>query len=326
MAQPVKWGLVSTIKASAEEVLSFCAHHLELGAHRLFVYLDDDSDDHQAVLPLLSDHPKIRPLITDATYWKKRGFKRREKHQSRQFENAKHAYRRATGQVDWLTHIDVDEFLWPECKIADSLSRLPADCYCARVRPWEALAEPSALQGERLVGMRQFKGLSVPAHQRRLETEQIYPRYGASLNGGFLSHVAGKMFYRTGIDGLKVQIHNVWIGEDMNPGEQDLSDLKLLHCHAPSWESFYAAFRFRLEKGSYRSELRPNKPREEGGVSLHELFNALYQEQGEAGLKDFYDEVCCAQPALVSRLSRHDLYFCADLDLIAKRQRYFPDF
>lgn len=307
-----KWGVVSTIKAPVEDILNFCAHHLDLGAHRLFIYLDDDN---QEAYRLLSDHPKVRPVLTDDSYWKRRGMKRRVKHQSRQFENARHAYRRASGQVDWLTHIDVDEFLWPEGHISDQLAALPQDCLCARLRPWESLASDDALV--------HLKGFSIPMPRRRAETEAIYPTFGTHLNGGFLSHVAGKMMYRTGVDGLKVQIHNVFVGEDMNPGQVELTGTKLLHLHAKTWDEFYSAFHFRLEKGSYRSELKPNKPREEGGLSLHELFNLLHEEDGQAGLRAFYDAVCSAQPELIARLKAHGLHMAVDLDLPRKRRAQF---
>jgi len=39
----MKWGIVSTIKAPLEEIERFAAHHLELGADRLILYLDDDN-------------------------------------------------------------------------------------------------------------------------------------------------------------------------------------------------------------------------------------------------------------------------------------------
>lgn len=327
MSGAAKWGLVSTIKAPVDEVLQFCAHHLDLGAHRLFIYLDDDN---QAAFDHLSDHPKVRPILTDAAYWDKRGMKRRVKHQSRQFENAKHAYRRASGQVDWLTHIDVDEFLWPhpvrdQAAIAQLLAGLPPDCLCARLRPWEALSTPvDGGSGARSNGLTHFKGLSIPMPQRRRETEEIYPHYGPHLNGGFLSHVAGKMFYRTGVEGLKVQIHNIWVGEDMNPGQQELPEVRLLHMHAKSWDSFWQAFHFRLEKGSYRSELKPNKPREDGGLSLHELFSMLYNDDGEAGVRAFYETVCRATPELITRLQSKGLHHVCDLQLAEKQAKHFP--
>ncbi|MDX1780366.1 MAG: glycosyltransferase family 2 protein [Thalassovita sp.] len=309
-----KWGVVATIKAPVTEILDFCAHHLDIGAHRMFIYLDDDNHD---AFRILSDHPKIRPSLTDDAYWKRLGMKRRVKHQSRQFENARHAYARA-GDVDWLTHIDVDEFLWPlDRSLADQLADLPSDCLCARVRPLEALAGGEG-------GITHFKGFSLKQPRRRNQTARIYPTWGKYLNGGFLSHVAGKMIYRTGVEGLKVQIHNVFVGEKMNPGHQELERTQLLHMHAKSWEDFITAFRYRLEKGSYRSELKPNMPREEGGLSLHELFNLIHEEDGETGLRAFYDEVCTASPALMDRL-RAEGHLCNHaLRLPDKRSRHFP--
>ena len=35
-----RWGIVSTIKASEREILDFAAYHLELGAHRLYLYIN----------------------------------------------------------------------------------------------------------------------------------------------------------------------------------------------------------------------------------------------------------------------------------------------
>ena len=313
MGRP-KWGVVATIKAPVPEILDFCAHHLDIGAHRLFIYLDDDNRD---AFRILSDHPKIRPTLTDDTYWKRLGMKRRVKHQSRQFENARHAYARA-GDVDWLTHIDVDEFLWPlDRSLADQLADLPPECLCARIRPLEALAGGEG-------GITHFKGFSLKQPRRRDQTARIYPTWGKYLNGGFLSHVAGKMIYRTGIKGLKVQIHNVFVDDEMNPGQRELERTQLLHMHAKSWEDFIAAFRYRLEKGSYRSELKPNMPREEGGRNLHELFNMIHEANGEAGLRAFYDEVCTASPDLMDRLRAEGHIYNHSLRLTEKRSRHFP--
>ncbi|CUH68404.1 hypothetical protein TG4357_03547 [Thalassovita gelatinovora] len=309
-----KWGVVATIKAPVHDILNFCAHHIDIGAHRLFIYLDDDNQD---AYRILSDHPKVRPTLTDDTYWKRLGMKRRVKHQSRQFENARHAYGRAL-DVDWLAHIDVDEFLWPlDRSLAAQLADLPSDCQCARIRPVEALAgdDPEVTY---------FKGYSIRQPKRRIETAGIYPTYGPHLNGGFLSHVAGKMIYRTGVDGLKVQIHNVFVGDQMNPGQQELDGTQLLHMHAKSWDDFIAAFRFRLKKGSYRSELKPNMPREDGGLTLHELFTMIHDEEGEAGLRSFYDEVCTASPFLMDRLRSHGLMYSYELHLEDRRNRHFP--
>ncbi|WP_138179481.1 glycosyltransferase family 2 protein, partial [Roseovarius indicus] len=130
------WGVVSTIKAPAADILNFAAHHLDLGAHRVHVYLDEDNPqarDH------LSAHPKCRVTVTDDAYWSRRAKGRPGTHQPRQTANATHCYNR-NPQVDWLAHIDVDEFLWPAAPIADQLAALPSETRSARVHPIEALA------------------------------------------------------------------------------------------------------------------------------------------------------------------------------------------
>ncbi|WP_342706690.1 glycosyltransferase family 2 protein [Lutimaribacter saemankumensis] len=312
MMDTAKWGIVSTIKAPARDVLNFAAHHLDIGAHRLFFYLDDDN---RAAFEALKGHPKCRPILTDDAYWRKLGMKRRVKHQSRQFENARHAYARATGQVDWLAHIDVDEFLWPARPLASQLAALPDTCMGARVRPAEALAGPGPVT--------HFKACNPDRATRDRQTAEIWPDYGAHLNGGFLSHVAGKMIYRTGVEGLKVQIHNIWVGDDMNPGEVTLADTALLHMHAESWESFRRALDYRLEKGSYRAELKPGQ---KGALTMHEFFKALMAEGGEDEIRRFYDQVCTAAPETLEKLQTHGLLHSHELKLEEKRKQHFPDF
>ena len=309
-----RWGIVSTIKAPVPAILAFAAHHLDLGAHRIFVYLDDDN---RAGFDILKSHPKIRPMLTDDAYWRAMGMKRRAKHQSRQFENARHAYGRA-GDLDWLAHIDVDEFLIPAQPVASQLAALPEACFCARVRPIEALAPTAADQPLHA------KACALDRATRNRQTERLYPDYGAHLNGGFLSHVAGKLFYRTGVTDLKVNIHNILVGEAQNPGQQELTGTDLLHLHAKTWEAFIAAFHYRLDKGSYRAELKPNRPVDRGGLTLHEMFKAIHDADGESGLRRFFDAVCTATPAHLAALEAEGLLRRPVLDLEAAVKRHFP--
>lgn len=309
MVTAPKWGIVTTVKAPIKDIQNFCAHHLELGVHRIYLYLDDPEQDGQASL---SDHPKIRVQTCDRTHWKRHLGHRPKKHQNRQVENARHAYERRI-EVDWLCHIDVDEFLWPLTDFTGQLADLSSDCLVARIRPAEALANESPDT------VTHFKRLTLNAAKRREQTQEIYPTYGGFLNGGFLSHVQGKLIYRTGINGLKAKIHNIFLDDQKNPGELELTGTELLHLHAKSWDRFLAAFHFRLEQGSYRSELKAAQ----NGMTMHQLFQTIYDEDGEAGLRAFYDEVCTASPALLDRLRARDLLSSHDLALDRKRSVHF---
>ena len=305
----LRWGLVATILAPTADILRFAAYHLEAGAHRLYIYLDDPESD--AYAPLKA-HPKIRVQKCDDAYWAKVGGKRPTKHQVRQSKNATHAYHRKT-EIEWLIHMDVDEFIVSDQNVGTVLYELPDQKSCARLRPMEQLVGTG----------RSFKAF-VPNGPNRIPiVKDLYPEFGKYVKGGFLSHVAGKLFVRTGLENMNFRIHNVFQGEKTNPHQIELSSIDLAHCHAKPWTEWLSAFRYRLEKGSYRAELSPaNK----GEFSLHDLFRNLEETEGEAGLRRFYDEIAIDSPALQERLKSHDLLRHADLDLDVKLARHFPDF
>ncbi len=305
-----KWGLVATIKAPAAEILDFAAYHLDQGAHRLYLYLDAPNP---AAYPTLKAHPKIRVATCDDAHWRKLGMKRPKKHQVRQTANATHAYARRI-EVDWLIHMDVDEFLWPDRPVADILGALPRSTSCGRVRPIESLAGDGHV----------FKGFISNRQDRLQIVDQLYPQYGRYVKGGFLSHVAGKLFVRTGLGPLSVRIHNVFQGDKMNPGEAELDDIELCHCHSTSWEHWINAYRFRLEQGSYRAELPASQPHELGGLSLHEVLSMIESEEGQAGLRAFHDELCADTPKLRAKLDAFGLLRICDLELASKTRKHFP--
>ena len=306
------WGIVSTIKAPLRDVLNFAAWHLEQGAHRLFIYLDAPDDQ---CFQILKEHPHIRPVQTGDAYWAKHGG-RPKKHQVRQVRNATRTYRRRA-DVDWLAHIDVDEFLIPEGSVADQLTNLPTDCHVARMRPMEALASPTS---EILLN---FKTLTLDRKARRAQAAEVWPTFGTYLNGGFLSHVAGKIFVRTGLEDGTFKIHNFYQAEDENPGQLEMPHIALAHLHAENWNEWLKHYRYRLTDGSYRSELKPNSPKESGGLSLHQLLSMIEQEGGEPALRLFFDEVCAATPGHLDRLNRNGLLRQEELPLDDVRAKHF---
>lgn len=314
MQDPTTWGLVSTIKAPADEILNFAAHHLDLGAHHLHIFLDEDCPPARKAL---RSHPRCTVTVTDDAYWAKRRRPRPGAHQLRQTFNATRAYRRQPG-VDWLGHIDVDEFLSPATPLARQLGALPANARTARMRPIEALAP--AGEGTDATW---FKACHPRQSPRNAQTAEIYPTFGALLNGGFLSHVAGKIFVRTGQKGVSLRIHNAFDTDGPIENLHDLPQTHLCHLHAPGWKEWQRAYRYRLEHGSYREGLKGA-----GSVpmTMNALFHAIEAEGGEDALRLFFDEVCTATPALRARLEAHGLLHRVALDLDAKRARHFPDF
>ncbi len=302
-----RWGLVSTILAPAPEILRFAAYHLEAGAHRLYIYLDDENPD---AFEALKAHPKCRVQVCDAAYWKKRGG-RPERHQVRQTKNASHAYRRKA-DVDWLGHIDVDEFLVGP--VTDALASLPEDSRVARVRPMELLADGDGTA---------YKGFLPPGPQRRALVQELFPTFGQYLRGGFLSHVSGKIFVRVGLKGVSIRIHKAFEGETEIPGAIELGNLSLAHRHAQSWGTWKARYRYRLEHGAYRAELDKGRTEKPHTMSLHDLFTFLEESEGEDGLRKFHQEVAADTPEMRERLRQRNLLRIVNLDLEHLVKKHF---
>ena len=189
------WGIVATILAPTLDVLRFAAYHLDAGAHRLFIYLDDPETNAYASLKA---HPKIRVHQCNDAHWKKLGGRRPVKHQVRQSQNATHAYNRKT-DVDWLIHIDVDEFIVSQADIGTTLYKLDEQTLCARLRLIE-----------QLVGDGQtFRGFIPNGPSRNAIITDIYPKFEKYIKGGFLGHVASNVFQREVTNPQQVKLPTV---------------------------------------------------------------------------------------------------------------------
>lgn len=313
-----RWGVAATVKASARDVLRFAAYHLQAGAAHVHVFLDERNP--KAFHPLKA-HPLCRVTVCDDAHWHRIVGHRPEKHQARQSQNASFAYRKAT-DIDWLMHLDVDEFLVTDHPIGTVLAALPQDCLTARVRPMEALAHPGDGDGTPVA----FKTFIPNGPERLEQVLRLYPTFGAYIKGGFVSHVAGKVFVRTGQPDISIRIHNAFQGEQTNPGLAELDQVALAHCHAISWADWRAQHAYRHAKGSYRADLAPALPQDAGGITLHEVFAFLIRDQREAGLRAFFDEVCADTPEHRARLTAEGVLRLHELDLDRWLSVHFPGF
>jgi hypothetical protein len=60
-------------------------------------------------------------------------------------------------------------------------------------------------------------------------------------------------------------------------------------------------------------------------MSLHDLLSLLHTDAGDAGLRQFYDEVVRDSPTMRARLDAHGLLRIVDLDLATIARKHFPD-
>jgi hypothetical protein len=102
---------------------------------------------------------------------------------------------------------------------------VPEDTALTRIRPMESLSG----------GISAFKRFIPKNTDRERITNAIYPNYGRYTKGGFLSHLGGKVFVRTGLPDVTIQIHNAFQDGQEITGINNQPGLDLAHLHAKSW-------------------------------------------------------------------------------------------
>lgn len=293
----LRWGIVSTIKAPLGQIARFIAHHIDLGAHRIHIHLD--VPDHALAERLA--HPRVRFTQCNADYWANKPNRARETHQMRQVFNATRVYRMS--KLDWLAHIDVDEFLLPSAPLPEMLANADPNAPFVQIIPSEMMDSA----GE-------------PHHFKRpchgTVKRRIYPTYGAHVPGGFISTQSPKLIARTGLADIRQGIHALRLGGRIVRGGTTIDGLELGHAHAPDFETFQRHMTYRLAKGSYHDRKGHMNP-------LGHLIRALMDDPDPNALRAFHAEMCVASPERLDLLAAHDMLITRELNLDAKVARIF---
>lgn len=300
---------MTTSNAPTERVLEFCAYHLDLGAHRIYVYLDTQNPE---LYDALRRHPKTRPIQADRAYWQRRG-SYPPSHRNRQIRNLRNTYVSKRRQVDWLFHLDVDEFLWPRTTIHDAITALPRQVTCATVPvienlvPLDQHAPIDAFRAPLPNGMR---------------GDAIYGPLGAQIISGFWGHEQGKPLFEHGHPDIKPAIHAVAV-DGVSSFDYTCPDIHLCHIHARSAEEFVAHMAHRHAKGSYRADLSDRVEIAGQRFNMHRYLAAMYEAGGQDAWKEAFLTLSLATPEKCAALKEHGLYFHCPLELEEKRHRYF---
>ncbi len=295
----LRWGTVTMARGPTQGIAGFAAWHLSLGAARVTLYLDDPDPTQIAYL----QHPQIRTIPCDAAFWAAQAKPRPDPHQRRQAMIATLEYNNSD-DLDWLAHIDMDEFLLPDTTVAAPLAAADPTLAALVMNPAEQLSGPPP---------EQFKLAPRHAGKHKSLLGELYPTFGQYLRGGFISHLEGKLFTRTGIPRFRLGIHGATHRGHPIENRIRSTDIWLGHAHAPDWHSFHHHMQFRLTRGSYRNP-------QAGGLPFNQLLDML---QSENALQAFYKEVCTASPRLISALKSHNMLITRNLDLAGKIAQTF---
>ncbi|QQA43186.1 glycosyltransferase family 2 protein [Pelagovum pacificum] len=219
----MEWGVCTTAKATVEQTLAFVAWHLDLGASRIWLHLDDPEDP---VGDLLIGAEGVTVIHCDAAWWEALGG-RPDHHSPRQGLNLRRLY--AENRVPWLFHLDVDEFLTGDAPIDELLDTVRTDVPYIRLAPFEALFD-SSLEDD-IFTATVFRA-EVPRNMPRPWLRRMFGAYRDVLPRGLLGHRAGKCAFlggkdvRPGIHGPSRSIRTDFPWQPFN------EDMRILHFHA----------------------------------------------------------------------------------------------
>lgn len=293
----LRWGIVSTVKAPLRKIAEFIAFHLDLGAHRIRIHLDVPD---LAIADRLA-HPRVRFTQCDDRYWQGKPNRARTTHQRRQMFNAARTYRMS--KLDWLIHIDVDEFVLSPRPLANLLAEVEPDASHIELPPVEMMD-----------GSEDPQHFKRPASKTVLRT--IYPLFGEHVPGGFIGTRSPKIAARTKMPNVRLGIHALHYSGQPVSATASLPGVELGHAHAPDFKTFKQHLTYRLSKGSYHD--RDGKMNRRG-----HLFRALMNDPEPDALREFHTELCAPTQERIALLKEHGLLRMETLNLGAKVERYF---
>lgn len=182
------WGTVSLVDEPVELLLAFAAWHLHAGASEIHLFLDRARPEDAEKLGAL---PGVIVTLCDSAFWKENGG-RKNLQTGRQAVVANLVY--AKTKLDWLAHIDADEFLVSQTSIASELGALPAGVQVmkcpVRERAWPVNGSVKSI----------FDGLfRVPMSGGQRVMEAIMEFESMFADRGLFGHTSGKTFVRTGL-------------------------------------------------------------------------------------------------------------------------------
>jgi hypothetical protein len=182
---------VSTCREPLNVIEQFVRRNLAAGADHLFIFLDEPDG---VVGEFLNGNSNVTAIVADERYW---GAKRPANINSRQKINANliRVALAATGNADWLFHIDADETLQIDRSALDSL---PTEVRGVRLWPLEAVStDRSGWEGR-------YKRLLEPPELALLHMLGVIgqPKNSAYFHG----HHIGKVGIRPSMD-LSIEIH-----------------------------------------------------------------------------------------------------------------------
>lgn len=301
----MNWSVVATVAEPVQLVCAFTAHHLQLGAARVYLFLDRPDDEARALLSPVRD---VELTVCDEAYWNARGG-RPELVTERQKINAQSIY--ARGECDWLLHADADEFLRDSNGLRTAMQDAGAETLQLRLRVLERVRLAGDPRDDIFAGC-----FRIPADRSEDFYRGIYGEEAAGfLHKGLKAYSHFKTLYRTG-RGLQPGIHAAQNAR-MLPGRAvDVPGRPLLHFDGLTTLSWVQKMYRKLLIEDYRS--KPNPARRAQLIRFEKL---VHDPRAIARLFQALDKIDEAQKAI---LEKEELIDCTAFSPCSALDAIFP--
>ena len=192
-----RWVVVTTSVEPVDILVAFARHHLSLGASEVHIFLDRPVQEDADRLALI---PGVTAWSCDPSYWGGVHKMRRPKAvERRQLTNAHHVS--VLTDVEWLIHLDSDEFIHSAGSVGQSLAAIPDGIDVVRLYPMERVYLGQTMPTHVFDGGFRLVSKHSPEATRHLLAAEI-----AAVGTYFLGHLSGKTFTRMA-SGLLMGIH-----------------------------------------------------------------------------------------------------------------------
>ncbi len=300
----LRWSVVATVSEPAPLVITFVAACFARGAAEVHLYLDTPQPALEAALARVPGCVLIR---CDAAYWRAAPEGRPWAPSDRQRYNLQRAYD-ASG-VDWLLHIDADEFLSASGDISAALAALPETCLVAQVPVAERVYLTSPDPENIFDGV--FRRPNPPRLQAQVDA--IDGAVAQFLRQGMTSYPSSKAFFRTG-RGLQADVHSA-----RNVSVAEVGSL-------PGWLLFHFDGLTMLNWISKKHRTLAQQPGWQAFAAARraQLAAIVAADATPGGLEALYLSIKQLSPERAAALGALELITPGDLDLRGDLARVFP--
>jgi hypothetical protein len=301
---PGSWGVVCTTNSpNGVQLAVFLAHHLEMGAAEIFVYLDT---------PTLMQSPvdaRVRIISTDNDYWQAKGG-RPEDHRARQISNANDALQRSRSA--FIAHLDDDELIYSSRPLHEVLSELAEEFDGIEMPPCEPCF-PRIPRFRHELYTCPFRRRLAPGIRGEKRSVAIFGEVGRVVVRGLQGHRMGKCIIRNARKRVHLGIHRAKI--DGRPARcRNTNAVSLLHVFSTGPQVWLEKYLRRLQTPRFLRE-KPHRMRQ---------WALLFRAKSEQELIALYRRL-----NIFSRRQRWLLFWQKallqpDLSIEAKLGRHFP--